>query len=194
METLTFRPLAEEEIIVWYHEELTTAFAPQECKPLPDIRKLLREGRYELWGLFDGGSALLGYAALWKSPAASLILLDYLGITAQRRNEGLGALILEKLKEQGRPMVVESELPVAGDDPGENHIRHRRIAFYRRCGFTPVYKMATCGMAWQTLLFNPHDLPLSEVQRQHRLLYGPARTDVQVPLTGLPRMPYWMTP
>lgn len=188
---MEFRLLTENEIRNWYETELTCTFIPQECKPLDDILRLIETGRYEVWGLFEG--ALVGYACLWKNPALPLVLLDYLGVTAARRNVGLGGEILRRLQAQGRPLVTESELPVAGDSAAENDIRSRRIAFYVRHGFTAAYPMATCGMAWQAMVHAP-GMALEEIMRQHRALYGPMRTDVAVPLGEgeTPEMPYWM--
>jgi len=189
---MDFRLLTEMEIRNWYESELTRTFVPQECKPLDDIFRLIAEGRYEIWGLWEGAS-LLGYACLWKQPNLALVLLDYLGVTAARRNEGLGGQLLRLLQAQGRPLVTESELPVTGDSDEENSIRLRRIAFYQRNGFTAAYVMATCGMAWQALTFVPGLAP-DEVMYQHKALYGPQRTDVVVPLPPgqSPEMPYWM--
>lgn len=189
---MIFRTMTAHEITQWYTAELTTAFIPQECKPLPDILRLIGEGRYEIWGLFDD-SRLLGYACLWKSPDIKLVLLDYLGVTAARRNEGLGSYLLQLLRAQGRPLVTESELEVTGDTAEENAIRRRRIAFYARNGFTAAYPMATCGMAWQAMVCAP-GMSKEEVIVQHRALYGPGRTDVVVPLgeDEKPKLPYWM--
>lgn len=177
---MTFRQMTRDELAAWYDTELTTAFIPQECKPLEKIFNLIAEERYEVWGLFEGDT-LLGYACLWKAPQLSLVLLDYLGVTAARRSEGLGSGILRRLQQQGRPLVTESELPVADDTAEANKIRLRRIAFYKRCGFTPAYPMATCGMAWQALTYAPQ-LPIQDIMEQHRALYGAERTDVVVPL------------
>ena len=47
-------------------------------------------------------------------------------------------------------------------------------------------------MAWQALLYDPNRLPLSQIMAAHRAIYGPLRTDVQVPLTRSPALPYWM--
>lgn len=189
---MEFRLLTEKEIRLWYDAELTRTFVPQECKPLADIFRLIREERYEILGLWDGTS-LLGYACLWKSPDLALVLLDYLGVTAARRNEGLGSEILHLLQQQGRPLVTESELPVDGDSAEENDIRRRRIAFYARNGFTGAYPMATCGMAWQAMVCAP-EMATEDVMAQHRALYGPTRTDVVVPLGEgeEPKLPYWM--
>ena len=189
---MEFRLLNENEIQIWYESELTRTFVPQECKPLPDIFRLIGENRYEIWGLWEVDS-LLGYACLWKHPDLSLMLLDYLGVTAARRNEGLGGHILRLLQCQGKPLVTESELPVAGDSEAENAIRLRRIAFYQRNGFTAAYPMATCGMAWQAMVYAP-EMAAEDVMAQHKALYGPTRTDVVVPLGEgeTPEMPYWM--
>lgn len=137
---MNFRLLTAKEYPRWYHDQLSEAFVPQERKPLPDILRLLEEGRYEVWGLFDEDE-LLSYAALWKNATIPLVLLDYLGTTRARRNEGLGSDMLSRLEQQGRPLVAEAEFPVPGGSDAENALRLRRIQFYIRNGFTPAYNV-----------------------------------------------------
>ncbi len=189
---MDFRLMHKSEINDWYEHELCEAFSENERKPLCDILDLIDGGRYELLGLFDN-EQLLGYAAVWKAPDIPLELLDYLGVTRRRRSAGLGSNILSQLKKRMRPMIVESELPIEDDD-GENGIRLRRIAFYERNGFTPVYHMATCGIRWQTLLKDDTGAALPDIMAWHRALYGARRTDVIVPLAAgeQPPIPYWM--
>lgn len=117
---MNFRLLTAEEYPRWYHDQLSEAFVPQERKPLPDILRLLEEGRYEVWGLFDEDE-MLSYAALWKNATIPLVLLDYLGTTRARRNEGLGSDMLLRLEQQGRPLVAEAEFPVPGGSDAETH-------------------------------------------------------------------------
>ena len=190
---MQFRQMAAQEFPQWYEQELCAAFIPQERKPLPVILQLLQEGRYALWGLFDAGQ-LAGYAALWTAPDVPLVLLDYLGVTEALRNRGLGSRILRHLQAQGRPIVLESEMPVPGDEPDRNQLRTRRIAFYRRSGFVPVYRMGACGMAWQALAWDPAGLSLPDMMQYHRALYGSVRTDICIPLPeGVrPDLPYWV--
>ena len=194
---MELRQLTGGELVPWYEQELTQAFPPNERKPLADIRALMDQGRYEVWGLFEG-DALLGYATLWMEPADKrCILLDYLGVTAARRNGGLGSQIVRMLVEQlaGKSLLlIEAERPVEGDDLAENALRQRRLRFYERCGFVPAYDMATCGMRFTTFL---PELPadLAPVMAAHRAIYGPARTDVKVPLgpeESPPGPPGWM--
>ena len=194
---MELRPMAGAALKDWYDRELTEAFPPNERKPLADIEALMAEGRYEVWGLFDG-AALLGYATLWMEPGDKrCILLDYLGVTAARRSGGLGGQIVRMLAEQlaGKSLLlIEAERPVAGDDPAENAIRQRRLRFYERCGFVPAYDMATCGMRFTTFLPQlPADL--APVMALHKAIYGPERTDVKVPLgpeETPPGPPGWM--
>ncbi len=191
------RPMTVTEIEKWYAEELAEAFAPAERKPLADILSLRAEGRYELLGLFNERDELLGYATIWRQPdGAGLVLLDYLGVSARLRNGGLGAELCAHLaRRYGRQgLILESEAPVPGGSPAENEIRRRRIAFYARNGFQPVYEMATCGMRWQAMLWGPPPRDLTAVMAAHRALYGPERTDVKVPLAPdeVPERPYWM--
>ena len=190
---LLFRPMNDEEIRSWYTTDFSEAFAENERKPLEDIFSLIKDGRYELWGLFDG-ALMLGYAALWKRTGIPLVLLDYLGVTSAQRNSGLGSEILHRLTALNFPLITESELPVDGDSTEENHLRLRRISFYERNGFSPVYEMATCGMRWQALTVNTSSFLMTDIMRWHRALYGPERTDVRVPLgrDEIPEMPYWM--
>ena len=98
---MELRPITGKALEDWYVRELSEAFPPNERKPLPDIRALMAAGRYEVWGLFDG-ETLLGYATLWMEPTdKSCILLDYLGVTAARRNGGLGGRIVRMLADRG---------------------------------------------------------------------------------------------
>ena len=199
----SFRQMTEKEREYWYGHLLPEGFEPNEIKPWEDVVRLLAEDRYEIWGLFEGPEAAetpektglpIGFACLWKRPGIPLVLLDYLGVTASSRNAGLGAWMLARLREQGRPLVLESEMPVAGASEEENAIRARRIAFYERNGFHPAYEMATCGMRWQAMLAGGGAYPLEDIMRWHKELYDEKRTDVKVPLgpDEVPELPYWM--
>ncbi|MBR5642409.1 MAG: N-acetyltransferase [Firmicutes bacterium] len=196
MDKAVFRLMDEKERDYWYAYLLPEGFAPNEIKPRDDVERLLKEDRYEIWGLFpdDPQSLPAGFACLWKRPGIPLVLLDYLGVTGALRNGGWGARMLGWLKEQGRPLVLESEMPVADASEEENTIRRRRIAFYERNGFVPAYEMATCGMRWQAMLAGGEPYDPAYIMRWHKELYDEKRTDVKVPLgpNEVPELPYWM--
>lgn len=84
----------------WLHAtELHEAFPAEELKPFPAMEQLFRRGAYRPVGAWEG-ETLVGYALLWTSPAAGYVLIDYLGVTAARRNGGLGGEILRLLQEK----------------------------------------------------------------------------------------------
>lgn len=181
---MDFRPMTEAEIRSWYDREFIKTFPPSEQKPLPFILELAAAGRYILLGLYDGPS-LLGYAALQTHPdCPGYVLLDYLGVTAARRSEGLGSRILALLEERLRGkvcLIIEAELPVPGEDPAENALRGRRIGFYQRAGCRRVYEIGACGIRCQALTLGVAR-PLPALAEAHRTIYGPGRPDITIPL------------
>lgn len=191
---MELRPMTRAEIPGWYSRELCEAFPPNERKPLEDFFTLIGQGRYQLLGLYEK-TDLWGYAGMWRSPDyPDYILLDQLGVTAARRGGGLGGQILSRLKKNfcETTIITEAESPVPGDSQSENLLRKRRIAFYERADFRRVYEIATCGMRFQTLILGKTE-DLSALMEAHRAIYGPARTDVRIPLSPgeTPELPYW---
>ena len=180
---MELRPISD--LAGWYARELSEAFPENERKPLADMMSEMERGCYEPLGLYEG-QALLGYATLWSREAfPGYVLLDYLGVTASRRNGGLGSLILRKLAGQcaGRcGVLTEAEWPDPDSGAPEEVLRRRRVGFYVRNGFVPVYEMAACGVRLQALLLGEPPARLEELMAVHRAIYGPARTDVAVPL------------
>jgi len=201
MSDLNLRLMTDSEVTYWYTQEFENHFNAQERKPLADIIKLQNSGHYDLLGLFDEHSnQMLGYATIWKSPNINLLLLDYLGVSSSLRNKGLGSQILLALKKyyKNEYIIAESELPVSEDSPSENNLRERRINFYKRNGFKPVYEMATCGMRWQALILSDDFISspseISKIMHNHKAIYGPSRKDVKIPIyqDEVPDMPYWV--
>jgi hypothetical protein len=83
----------------------------------------------------------LGFAAMMRLGLAGWTFLRYYGIAADRRRQGIGLafwrLLQPALASAGWPvrMVFEVEHPgQPGTDPAEQHVRLRRIAFWRGCG------------------------------------------------------------
>ena len=141
----------------WLHAtELHEAFPAEELKPFPAMEQLFRRGAYRPVGAWEG-ETLVGYALLWTSPAAGYVLIDYLGVTAARRNGGLGGEILRLLQEKFRDwegILVESEAPEGGP---EDALRRRRLGVYQRNGFRPLsYDCLLFGVHYRTFLLSPN--------------------------------------
>ena len=102
-----------EQLRTVYGRDLKEAFPAAELKPLRNIEKSWAEGWYKPYCLFDGDN-IVGEAFLWLGHPG-WALLDYLCVSASCRNGGLGAVILQKLREREGDTVIfgESEAPAA---------------------------------------------------------------------------------
>ena len=89
-----------EQLRTVYDRDLRTAFPAAELKPLKNMEEMWAEGRYRPWCLFDGDD-IAGEAFLWLGHPG-WALLDYLCGAADRRNGGLGSVILEKVRTSGK--------------------------------------------------------------------------------------------
>lgn len=140
---MRLRELSLEELRRLHETELQEAFPPEELKPYAAMEKLHQSGAYHPIGAWEG-EELLGYAILWESPDKTYVLIDYLGVTASRRNGGLGGKILKLLQEEFQNwdgIIVESEAPDGGE---HDELRRRRMDFYRRNGF--VFQDYDCNL------------------------------------------------
>ena len=84
---MTLRDLTLQELHHLHRHELREAFPPEELKPFAAMKKLYRAGVYHPVGAWEG-ETLVGYALLWEAPQRKYVLIDYLGVTAARRNGG----------------------------------------------------------------------------------------------------------
>lgn len=175
--------LSNELLLLWYEKFLKEDFVSDEIKPIENILTLIKNGRYEVYGVFQDDE-MIAYASFWKKENINLVLLDYLGVLKKYRNQGIGSKILVLIKEMlgNMPYVVEAEIPT-GSSLEEDKIRKRRIEFYERNGCKKVYLMATCGMKWQTLVNSKNEIDQKELAKLHKELYEEKRTDVKIPVS-----------
>ena len=175
--------LSNELLLLWYEKFLKEDFVSDEIKPIENILTLIKNGRYEVYGVFQDDE-MIAYASFWKKENINLVLLDYLGVSKKYRNQGIGSKILVLIKEMlgNMPYVVEAEIPT-GSSLEEDKIRKRRIEFYERNGCKKVYLMATCGMKWQTLVNSKNEIDQKELAKLHKELYEEKRTDVKIPIS-----------
>lgn len=122
------------------------------------------------WCLFDGDD-IAGEAFLWLGHPG-WALLDYLCVAADRRNGGLGSVILEKLREAERGNVIfgESEIPCYAPDPA---MAERRLGFYARNGArTAGYDTEMFGVPYKTLYWAEGKVDESALMEEHRFVYA----------------------
>ena len=110
-------------------------FARNELRPLASLRRSWKNGAYECYGLF-GGETLLGYAFFVR--LGKNYLFDYLAVSEEHRDEGLGSVFLRALAARfaGADCVIgEVEDPDRAKDEEDRAQRERRLRFYLRSGY-----------------------------------------------------------
>ena len=152
-----------------YQRDLMEAFPAAELKPLQAMEKMWEEGWFKPYCLFDG-DAIVGEALLWLGHPGWAIL-DYLCISADRRNDGLGAEILRLLPQAEPGMVIfgEAEAPADAPDPA---MAERRLGFYARCGLrTAGYDTEIFGVHYKTLYLFDGPVDEEQLMREHTFIY-----------------------
>jgi GNAT superfamily N-acetyltransferase len=104
----------------WY-EKLNQYFPVEEMKSKEHMETLLKE-RSEIYHKDEGPNHVLMYAELGK-----FVFVDYLFVSKDARGQGLGHKLLEKLKQKGKPIILEVE-PVNYEDSDSA----KRLHFYKR--------------------------------------------------------------
>ncbi len=196
---MELRTATDAELALAYRRDLQASFPVSELPPLRAIRALIRAGTYRPWCLFDG-EELAGEAFVFE-PEPGFALFDYLCVAKERRNGGLGSLLIEKLLETERGNIVfgESEIPAYAPD---KELAERRLAFYERNGARRAdYDLCLFGVPFHTLYWaekNVSDEALCAVHRRawsSRLPAPVCRKYVRIPWEpsmGVPQVHAWM--
>ncbi len=158
-----------EQLRTVYDADLKRSFPPEELRPLKSIEEQWAMGKYQPWCLFDDDD-IQGECFLWLGEPGFAIL-DYLCVSPRFRNAGLGALMLQLLREREPDLVIfgESEAPEHAPDPD---MAQRRLDFYARNGLQVAgYDTDIFGAHYKTLYMSDQEITDEELMRQHRLLY-----------------------
>ena len=179
-----------EQLRMVFRRDMVEAFPEAELKPLAAMERLWADGWYKPYCLFDGDE-IVGEAFLWLGHPGWAIV-DYLCVTAARRNDGLGAEILRLLQEMEPETVFfgEAEAPESAPEPA---MAERRLGFYKRCGLrTAGYDTCMFGVHYKTLYFFGGEVDEVQLMREHDFIYrntfDPAKFEkyVRIPYHGEP--------
>lgn len=161
--------LGKEALSSLYNAELVYDFPKSELKPLRAMLGLMDMGKYEPLLVTEGGQPM-GYAMMWLPDDRRGALLEYFGVLRGKRDRGYGSRILELLAERYGSLIAEAEAPTS-DDPEENELRRRRLAFYQRNGFRVLdYECALFGVCF-SCLYRGVESNDREVEKMHRGVY-----------------------
>ena len=158
-----------EQLKTVYDRDLKEAFPEAELKPLRNIETSWKEGWYTPYCLFDGDN-IVGEVFLWLGHPG-WALLDYLCVSGTCRNGGLGASVLQKLREREPDTVIfgEAEAPEDAPDP---EMARRRLGFYARCGLrTAGYDTEVFGVHYKTLYLSGAPVEDAALMAEHRFVY-----------------------
>jgi GNAT superfamily N-acetyltransferase len=107
----------------WY-EKLNQYFPIEEMKSKEHIELLLKDKK-QIYKKDESPMHVLMYVE-----ATDFTFIDYLFVSKDARGQGLGKKLLNKLKERGKPIILEVE-PIDYEDTDSE----KRQRFYRREGF-----------------------------------------------------------
>ena len=108
------------------------AFPKEERKPFGIILKLRKMGKCDIL-CFSSENKFLGLAITVKEEG--LVLIDYFAVAEGKRGMGIGSAMMEKLLSRytGKGVFLEIEKP-----KGDGGITDKRLAFYKRAGYTEL--------------------------------------------------------
>ncbi len=157
-----------------YETDMTAAFPAAELKPLANIQRLWDEGRYQPWCLFDGDE-IVGECFLWLG-RPGWALLDYLCVTASRRNDGLGAELLRQLLLRWPQGVILGEVEAPEHAP-EPEMARRRLGFYaRNHARTAGYDVEVFGVHYKAIYWSPEPVDDAQLMEAQAEIYRSAFT------------------
>lgn len=102
------------------------SFPQDECRNLKDQKELLKESRYNLNPVYDGGE-IIGFTAIWN--LENFTYIEHFAIKKELRGKGYGSKIIKDvISKNNKLIILEVEKP-------ETDEAIRRIEFYKRLGF-----------------------------------------------------------
>ncbi len=102
-----------------------SAFPADERREETEHLNVLKKSDFHSDAIIDEGK-FIGILMYWEAP--DFIFLEHFATLPEVRGKGKGKIALDKLKQKGKPVILEIENPI-------DEITERRYAFYRRNGF-----------------------------------------------------------
>ena len=138
------KTLTKDQLRDLYNDRMREDFPPSELKPLFVILDAVDKGIYEALGLYDG-EEIVGYSCLVKQGTDYLV--DYLAIYPEKRNGGIGSILVKLLSEHMDStgnIIGEVEDPKYARNDDDRKLRIRRMDFYLRNGCFDTGVRAKC--------------------------------------------------
>ncbi|MFG6115583.1 GNAT family N-acetyltransferase [Halobacillus sp. MO56] len=156
----------------WY-EKLKQYFPIEEMKSREHMETLLKE-KGDVYYKDEGPHHVLMYAEF-----PSFLFIDYVYVSASSRGQGLGHKLMQKMKDKGKPIILEVE-PVDYDDTDTE----KRLRFYQREGFKHAQSIGYTRKSLATdepnsmeiLYWSPEDASEEHIYEQMKKMYEEIHT------------------
>jgi GNAT superfamily N-acetyltransferase len=149
---LCYNKEKEEWIRLNWYDKLNQYFPVEEMKSKEHM-ELLLEDKGDIYHKDEGKYHVMMYAEL-----SNFIFIDYVFVSKDARGQGIGHKLLDKLKEKGKPIILEVE-PIDYEDSDTE----KRRRFYDREGF----KLA------ESIGYRRRSLATNEINEMEILYWAP---------------------
>ena len=102
-------------------------------KPEDWICSMVRAPEYTFW-VMKGSGGLEGFSILFLPRAEHFALLEYMAVTPERRNRGVGSALFKRTATRAPSLPILLEVDSDREASDDREIRTRRQQFYRRLG------------------------------------------------------------
>ncbi|PLT29481.1 GNAT family N-acetyltransferase [Peribacillus deserti] len=150
----------------WY-EKLNQYFPVEEMKSKEHMETLLEE-KSDIYHKDEGPHHVLMYVEL-----ESFVFIDYLFVSKDARGQGLGHKLLDRLKQKGKPIILEVE-PVNYEDTDTG----KRLRFYKREGFEHA----------QSIGYRRRSLATKQINEMEILYWSPHNESEEVIFEAMKKM------
>lgn len=107
---------------------LEQSFPKSEIRSYREMKKILSYSNYRMIGFLNHNQEICGLLGTWD--LGLFMFVEHLAVDPNRRGNGIGSKIMRSFLEcVDKPIILEVEDPV-------DEIKHRRVQFYERLGFT----------------------------------------------------------
>ena len=115
------------------YEIYAVSIAARERKPEDWICSMVRAPEYTFW-VMKGSGGIEGFSILFLPHAERFALLEYMAVTPERRNRGVGSALFKRTATRAPSLPILLEVDSDREASDDREIRTRRQQFYRRLG------------------------------------------------------------
>lgn len=136
----------------WY-EKLNQYFPVEEMKSREHMETLLKE-KGDIYYKDEGPNHVLMFVE-----TSDFLFIDYVYVSTAARGQGLGHKLIQKMKDKGKPIILEVE-PVDYEETDTE----KRLRFYKREGFKHA----------ESIGYNRRSLATNQVNKMEILYWSPS--------------------